>query len=205
MKTFNYNGLIAYASSFVSFVLPKIEVDEIILFGSVARKEATEKSDIDLFFNTKKNEKETKKTIKKELEKFYKSKFHEIWSIKENTLPINIESGNLDKWELKRSIISDGIVLYGKYKELPKNTKQFSYFNIKPIKNISKRNKIIRKLFGRNEKTYSSESLVKSLQGKILSPSSFIIPKDKTNEVYQILVKEKIDFISFSLQTDEIQ
>jgi len=52
MKTLNSKELIAYATAFVSFVLPKIETDEIILFGSVARKEATEKSDIDLAVET---------------------------------------------------------------------------------------------------------------------------------------------------------
>jgi len=36
---------------FVALILPKIDVDEIILFGSVARGEANENSDVDLFFN----------------------------------------------------------------------------------------------------------------------------------------------------------
>ena len=42
MKDLNYNmdknELIGYASSFASFVIPKINVDEIILFGSAARE-----------------------------------------------------------------------------------------------------------------------------------------------------------------------
>ena len=50
MKNLNYKELIAYASSFASFVIPKAEFDEIILFGSVARNEADKDSDIDLFF-----------------------------------------------------------------------------------------------------------------------------------------------------------
>ena len=205
MKDLNYKELISYASAFVSFVQPRIEVDEIILFGSVARKEATEKSDIDLFFNTKKNEEETKKIIKEELSKFYKSKIYEIWKLKDSVLPINIEVGDLDKWSLKRSIISNSIVLYGKYKEVPEKVQSFTYFSISPIKNIAKRNKIIRKLFGRNEKNYSSESLISLLKGRKLSPSAFIIPKDKTEEIFSTLKKEKIDFISFVFWTDELQ
>ena len=53
MKNLNYKELIAYASAFVSFVMPKVDVDEIILFGSVARNEADKKSDVDLFFDLK--------------------------------------------------------------------------------------------------------------------------------------------------------
>jgi len=50
MKTSKLNKeLIAYAASFISFILPKIDVDEIILFGSVSREEATKESDVDLF------------------------------------------------------------------------------------------------------------------------------------------------------------
>src|SRR3989344_3480075 len=135
MKDLNYKELIAYASAFVSVILPKIEVDEIILFGSVVRDEATEKSDIDLFFNTKENEEKIKQIIKQELNKFYKTRIYEIFQQKGSILPINIEVGNLDKWKLKRSIISNGLVLYGKYKSqdiikfLQSEKIDFSFFN----------------------------------------------------------------------------
>ena len=204
MKTLNPKDLIAYATAFVSFVLPKIETDEIILFGSVARKEATEKSDIDIFFNIKKDEKKIKKTLKEEINKFYKTKIYEVFQQKGSVLPINIEAGNLDKWKLKRSIVSNGVVLYGRYKSIPEATKQFTYFSIKPIKNIAKRNKLIRKLFGRKEKTYSTESSVLSSGGKKLTPLSFIIPGEKSQEIIKLLESEKADFSFFNFWTDEI-
>ena len=204
MKDLNYKKLTAYASAFVSFILPKIGVDEIILFGSVVRDEATEKSDIDLFFNTKENEEKIKQIIKRELNKFYKTRIYEIFQQKGPILPINIEVGNLDKWKLKRSIISNGLVLYGKYKSIPKATKSFTYFSINPIGNIAKRNKIIRKLFGRKEKSYSTESLVLSSGGKKLTPLSFIIPQEKSQDIIKFLQSEKIDFSFFNFWTDEI-
>jgi len=74
MKMLKSKDLIAYASSFVSFILSKIKAKEIILFGSAARGEAGKESDIDLFVNVENNEKEIKKTINKEINKFYKSK-----------------------------------------------------------------------------------------------------------------------------------
>jgi len=204
MKNSNYKELISYALSFVSFVLPKIEVSEIILFGSVAREEATKESDIDLFFNVKDEEAKTKSIVGEELKKFYKSKANEIWSLKEIKNPIRYEVGNLDKWKLKRSIISEGITLYGGYKELPAKTSGFMHFAIPPIKNIAKRNKIIRKLFGRIEKKHKTEGIVKLLGGKKLSSASFLAPKEKANEIIKILNSEKIDFSFFEFWSDQI-
>lgn len=201
---FNYKELIAYIISFISFVLPKIEVEEIILYGSVSRKEATKKSDIDIFFNTSLNEKKTKKIIQNQLNRFYKSKIYEIFSLKGINNNFHIEVGNLQKWKLKRSIISDGIVLYGKYKAFPEKLKGFTFFNLKPIKNITKRNKIIRKIFGRTEKNHKKSGLIKSLHGKKLSPSSFLTPIEKSNDIINYLNSEKIDFSFFEIWTDNI-
>lgn len=202
MKNLNYRELIAYASAFVSFALPKINVDEIILFGSVARNEADKKSDIDLFFNLKKDENKTKEILKKELERFYKSKINEIWRLMGIKNDIKFEVGNLDKWKLKRSIISDGIVLFGRYKETPKNMNSFVQFTLKPIKNIAKRNRIIRKLFGRKEKKYSAEGIIEILKGKKISATSFIVPIEKADEIIKIMDKEKIDYSFFEFWSD---
>ena len=206
MKNLKSKELVAYASSFVSFVLPKIDVEEIILFGSVARGEAGKESDVDLFFNIKneKTEKEIKKTIKNELEKFYKSKIAEIWGLKGIKNPIKFEVGDLNKWKLKRSIISHGIVLYGKYKELPEKTNGFVYFNLKPIKNITKRNRVLRNLLGRKEKYYSSEGILSKRGGKKLSALSFIVPLGKTEEIFKLLNSEKVDYSFFEFWSDEI-
>src|SRR3989338_5918632 len=204
MKNLNYKELIAYASAFVSFVLPKIDVDEIIFLGSVAREEAVKESDIDLFFNVKTNEEKTKSIIDDELKKFYKSKIHELWELKGIKNAIRAEIGNLDTWKLKRSIISEGILLYGQYKEIPQKTRGFIHFSMTPIKNITKRNKVIRELFGRIEKTYSKEGIVKEMGGKKLSPTSFLVPKEKANEIIKFLSSEKINFSFFEFWTDQI-
>lgn len=204
MKTSKSKEIISYASAFISFVLPKIEVEEIILFGSVARGEATKESDIDLFFNVKNNETETKKMIKNELEKFYKSDLYEQFSLLGIKNSIEIEVGDLEKWKLKRSIISDGIILYGRYKAIPEKLKAYIHFNIKPIKNITKRNRVIRKIFGRKEKFYISEGILKKINGKQLSPTSFLIPQEKSHEIIQFLNSEKLDFTFFEFWTDQL-
>ena len=204
MRNLKSKPLISYASAFASFVLPKINVDEIILFGSVARGEDAKNSDIDLFFNVKDNEKQIKKTIKDEINRFYKSKVYEIFSQKGIENQIKAEIGDLSTWKLKRSIISDGIILYGKYKETPEISKGFTLFNLKPIKNITKRNKTIRTLFGRKEKNYSTQGSLKELNGKKLSPTTFIVPIENTNEILNFLNSERIDYSFFEFWSDQL-
>lgn len=204
MKELKYKDLIAYASAFVSFVLLKIDVKEIVLFGSAARGEAGRKSDVDLFFNIENGEEETKEMLKRELERFYKSKIYEIWSLKGIKNSIKFEVGNLSEWKLKRSIISEGIVLYGKYKEVPEKMEGFAQFTLKPIKNIAKRNRIVRKLFGRKEKSYSAEGTVGKLGGKRISASSLIVPLEKSKEIIGMLGKEKADYSFFEFWSDEL-
>ena len=209
MKNSNYRLLIAYAESFIAFILPKLdeEINEIILFGSAARGEASLESDIDIFFDVKdkSEEKKLKNSIKNELKIYYSSKFYEIFSLKGIKNKINVEIGDLDKWKLKRSMISDGILLYGKYKAVPEKTKSYVYFNVSPIKNIAKRNKLIRILFGRKEKSYSSEGMLEKIKGKQLTPLSFIVPLENSHEIINILKTEKIDFIFFEFGTDRMQ
>lgn len=207
MKELTFNEFAGYASAFVSSVLPKLYgIREIVLFGSVVRNDAGRESDVDMFFDIedKKNEEKIKSILDGEIKKFYKSKIAEIWSLKGINNAINVKVGKLEEWKLKRSIISEGIILYGKYKEIPEKIKGFAYFNIRPVKDISKRNRIIRTLFGRKEKTYFSKGIIENFAGKKLSPDSFAVPKEHSMEIIKILEEEKIDFIFFEFWTDQI-
>ena len=151
----------------------------------------------------KRDEDKIKEIIKSELEKFYKSRIHETFKLKGISNTIKFEAGNLDNWKLKRSIISDGIVLYGRYKEVPKDKRGFVHFYLNPVKDIAKRNKIIRELFGREEKIYIKKGMIETLGGKKLSPSSFIVPIEKANEIFIFLNKEKAKYNLFEFWTDE--
>ena len=199
------SDLIAYSSAFVSFILPKIDVSEIILFGSAARGESDKDSDIDIFVNVKEKEGNIKKLVDIELKKFYKSNIAETWKLKGIKNRINIHIGDLNKWKLKRSIISEGIVLYGKYHEIPENLKSYTYFKIEPIKNIAKRNLILRKLFGRKEKNYSTKGAIREVNGKILSSLSFIISLEHSKKIISILNSNKIDYSFFEFWSDDVR
>jgi len=204
-KLREHKELIAYAGAFVSWLIPNIEAEEIILFGSTARGDFEKNSDVDIFIDVRENKKkqeEIEKIANKELSIFYKSKIYEIWNLKGIAKDIHLLVGDLNEWELKRSIISNGIVLYGPYKSIPDNTKALTQFVIQPIKSIALRNKVMRALFGRKEKKYAIEGIVTRYNGKKLSPLSFIIPSNHVQEIIRLLNKNKVRYILFDFWSD---
>ena len=199
--------LVGFAHSFVSFALPRFTgpIQEIILFGSVARGDFTSKSDIDLFFSVSSSEQAA--TIEQELKviepKFYKSQMYQLWKQKGAINPLSIKVGVLEQWELKRSIISDGIVLYGKYKSEVKG-KGYVLIPFTAIPDITKRNRIMRTLFGRVEEGYSKEGLVTKLGGRRIAPTVFFIPLQFADQVIPLLKKEKMNYELIELWTDQL-
>ncbi len=199
--------LIGFAQSFVSFALPRFSspIQDIILFGSVARGDFISKSDIDLFFNVSSSE----QIIKGEQElkviepKFYKSQMYEVWKQKGITNPLSVKIGILDKWDLKRSVISDGIVLYGKYKSEIKG-KGYLLIPFAAITDITKRNRVMRTLFGRTEEGYSKEGLVAKIGGRRIAPTVFLVPLQFADQVIPILKKEKMNYELIELWTDQL-
>jgi len=110
----------AYASYFASFLINNLDdfsnLKSIILFGSVVRGEADKDSDVDIFIDVKKLNKNKEKEIKKILEGFYKSREALLFKTFGIDNKINLIIGRLDEWkDLKESIDSNGIILYGNY------------------------------------------------------------------------------------------
>ena len=96
---------------FVSFLMQNLKgadkIKNIILFGSVARNEASKDSDIDLFVEIKKESKKFSEELQKTIEDFYKSREALIFKTKGIDNKINIITGNIDNWkDLKKSITS---------------------------------------------------------------------------------------------------
>lgn len=200
--------LISYAISFVSFLLDsKIfkHIDKIILFGSVSRGDFDEESDIDIFIDT--NE-EISDDVKKQLNLFKQSETQKKWELKGLKNELSLKIGDLDKWKLKRDMISNGIMLYGKYKQVPENIKY--YLLIKPTVSklkLGKKIKIWRKLYGYKQKVgpkiYITKGLVEKLDGKRLE-SGILVPIEKKNEIITYLNKEKIDYTINEIWSDNL-
>lgn len=194
----NYK-LIAYAQDFVSFLLQNLDKDgdkikQIILFGSVTREEENKKSDIDIFIDI--NDKKIEDKINNIKEDFYKSlKVKKYWNLLGINNEINCSIGILEEWDsLKRSLIANGILLFGKYKDKLK-TSPYCLFIIRPGKIRNKNISIWRKLYGYTQKVgkkkYIKKGLIKEYNGKKLANGIFITPLQYSQKIASFLKKNK--------------
>jgi len=175
--------LLAYTQEYVSYLLRAIGpelldcVQLIILFGSAARGDATKKSDIDLFLDVTSHEDDIDKALVNITEDFYEHS-KSRWKPLGITNIISFKVGKLTEWEeLHPSIITDGIILYGKYKpEYVKGKHQtiFSWDNTRLSE--SKRVLLNRNLYGYNRRGRQYHGLLQKYGGEKLSPGSITVP-----------------------------
>lgn len=207
----NKFDLISYATNFVSFLLKdKISknIDNIILFGSIVTDEFDEESDIDIFIDT---DKELKKEIIKILELYKRSEDYEKYKLLGIKNEISLKIGKLKNWvDLKRSIISNGIQLYGKYKDIPTKLNHYLLFHINLTKiKRNKKVKLWRSLYGYSQKmrkkTYKFKGLVEKLSGKKIAPGLFIVPIENYQKLASILKKNKVNYKINEIWSDTIQ
>lgn len=179
-----------YASYFVSYLLKNLKsldnIVYIILFGSVAKGEATRDSDVDIFIEIKRINKKFDKEIKKVLEDFYNSREAMIFKTKGINNKINLIVGRLKEWkDLKKSIESTGIVLYGKYSSSEvKGKKHVIFFWDKIGKN---RGAFLNKIYGFNVGKKRYEGLIKVFDGRKLGKSSIMIPVEHREDIIKLL------------------
>jgi len=196
----NYR-LIAYAQDFTSFLFEKIgkdaeKINQIILFGSVTRGEATKESDVDLFIDT---DEKLEKKINLIKEKFYKSiKAEKYWKLLNVNNEINCSIGELENWsEVKRSLISDGFILFGKYKGKV-DIRQYYLFVVGSGKDRNKSLSVWRKLYGYTQKIgnkkYSNEGLIRKYNGRKIARGVFIIPIEHVKKISSFLKQNKFKF-----------
>lgn len=191
------NKHLSYAIDFVSFMLEDLDLDKIkniILFGSVARAESTKESDIDIFIDVLEQENEYERKIKSLKEEFYNSKFfNNYWKLKGIENEISIKVGKLNEWtELKDSIISNGITLYSKFKELPENYKHYVFITFSNIKPESRRVLLHKKLFGYNYNKKHYNGLLEKFNGVKISKGTIMLPLEHKNIFIQFFKRLKI-------------
>lgn len=194
----NYK-LIAYAQDFISFLLQNLDKDgdkikQVILFGSSARGEASKKSDIDLFIDVV--DKRFEEKIDKIKEEFYGSiKVKKYWNLLGINNKINCSVGALKEWtSLERSLIANGIVLFGRYKGETKTQPYYLFIAI-PGKNRNKSISVWRQLYGYTQKigkkTYAKKGLVKEYDGRKLARGVFVIPAEHSQKIILFLRKNR--------------
>lgn len=195
----NRSLLISFASNFISYLFQDENVakkiSKIILFGSVASGEFDDKSDIDLFIDTSL----PANYFQKRLELYNKSEDAEKYRLQGIKNEISLKVGKLKEWaSLRRAIISNGLTFFGKYEELPKDTKQHALFTLSSKGKRSEDVKLWRKLYGYTQKVgqkeYTSNGLVIEYGGKKLAPALFIVPIETSGEITTFLKKNKVNY-----------
>ncbi|MEK6848731.1 MAG: nucleotidyltransferase domain-containing protein [Nanoarchaeota archaeon] len=190
--------LLAYAIDFVSYYTQKTEylneIVNIILFGSVARNEAENDSDIDLFIETINESRKIEEESEKIKALFFKSaKFKNYWELLGVKSRISIHIGKIDDWqELKPSVISNGFVLYGKFKPEIKEGKHVTFFVWENIKPNNKRVLFNKKLLGFSQNGKFYDGILQKYKGERLGKGSIMVPLESSNIFHELFKKYKI-------------
>ena len=190
--------LIPYAIDFVSFLMQKIkeksEIKQIILFGSVAREEASAESDIDIFIDLIRENKNTENEIKKILDNFKESvKYKNYWK------PLGIENeikpliGKLENWkDLQSSMIANGIILYSRFKPEIKEGKHKTFFIWENVNPNNKRVLFNKQLLGYKQKEKFYQGLLQKYSGERMGKGCILVPLEHANQFHQLFKKYKI-------------
>ena len=189
---------IAYCFNLLSFIFQNPEagkkIKAIYLFGSAVRGQLHAQSDIDLFIEAAKvDEERVQQLVHSGIAKFTVSLDYQKWKLLQFTHSFSIQIGKLQEWDLRLSIASEGILLYGKETN-PHSNEHKVIFNISLPKKKSEYIKVRRLLFGRDEDFYEGTGLIQTMQGKKLSSTVFIIPKEEQAKMMEVLSKNKINF-----------
>lgn len=189
---------VAYVENALSFLfldpVPLSYIRTVYLYGSAARGELTESSDIDVFIDcTPEKEKDVEGAAKAAFSRFIFSQDYEKWKRLGFYFPFSIQVGDFQSWELRDSIFADGILLYSRNAssisgvrsllfilDLPKSKKKYLHF--------------IRAFFGRKEKGYKDHGLLHELHGIKISSTVVMIPKEHMQTATQFFIKEKISY-----------
>lgn len=194
--------MIEYIYDFLTTFFEKLKEEEkiknIILFGSFARGNQRKDSDIDLFINIEKKDKNhVEETIKESINEF-ELKSEKTWKLKGITNPIVPIVDDLDseQWqELKNEISHYGIALYSQHKE--KNEKNVLIkYNINKLKQKDKM-KIIRELFGykikQKKKIYEKKGLVEKIKAEKID-SAILINRNDSKKVIDTLKTKNVPY-----------
>lgn len=187
----------AYSNYFVSFLLNELDnisnINQIILFGSVAKEEATKNSDVDIFIDLKRKDKNFDGIIKKIEDRFYKSREALLFKNKGIYNKINVIIGKLEEWkDLKDSIESHGIVLYGSY--IPEKIGGRKHVIVLWSKIGKNRGAFLNKIYGVKIRDKIYKGLVELLGGRKLGKSSVMIPAENKKDFLDLMKKYKVDY-----------
>ena len=195
-----YNRVVSYAMDFLSFLLEHILPDNkkhirnVILFGSGARGEYKGSSDVDIFIEILGKSESLEKEVERVTEDFYDSaKYKNYWKLKGFKQIFSCKIGNRKLWgNIYPALISDGILLYGKYSssEIPEKNKVLFFWD-----NISFNNKRInlyRSLYGYKARKKIYPGFLELYNSQKLAKGCILVPLEYCQNFRDLFKKTKI-------------
>lgn len=199
--------IISYVYDFISQITEnKIIFEEtrsIVLFGSIARGDFDEESDVDLFVDIthEKIQNKIHEQIKKELVSF-ELRCEKSWYLKGIRLPLKILVGDLQtpRWkDLKKEMESYGIILYGKFKNSALLVRHHALVNF-DIVHLHQNQKmaLLRELYGysttKEERIYKIAGILEKVQGIKLGANVLLVPFEQLLGVRAFFKKHKASY-----------
>ena len=132
-----------------------------------------------------------------------------MWRLKGVPNDLSLKVGKLEHWSLRREVISSGILLYGKYNELPPNTHYYLLVRLDlTTVRTALQMRIWRKLYGYTQKvgkkTYLTRGLIELTGGKKLGKATFIIPMEQRKNVLDFLKQHRVKYLVNELWSDTL-
>jgi predicted nucleotidyltransferase len=177
----------------VKGLLPIEDIRAIILYGSFARKEATSRSDIDLFILT--TEKKTEKQIEDRIIRIEQE-------IGRNIQPTIRTLKELKKTDsgLLQNIFQEGKALYLKeptdisssilLEQKPQIIYSFQLSNL----NQNEKAKFNNEFYGRKKEKYSYKGILQGIGGQKLSSGCVMVPYEQKEKIERFFKKFKVRF-----------
>lgn len=192
--------LLSYASYFVSFLIDNLggrvdNVNRIILFGSVARKEAVKRSDVDFFVDVKRNSAGFRRMVGKIEKDFYESREGLLFKVRGVDNKVNVKVGKLDEWkDLRESLAEDSVVLFGRgavegQQKAGEREKMVEYLIMSWEKVGKNRGAFLNKLYGFNVRGKRYEGLLEKFGGRRIGKSCIMVPRSKSREIGRLFKK----------------
>ena len=193
--------LISCIYDFLSQLLDNKEIfphiRKIILYGSVARGDFSDDSDIDLFIDTTILKLEPK--IKQELRKF-EARAEKTWALRGSLFPFKIIIDNIDhpRWKgLRQEMISYGKTVYGPFESLPQQHRLLMTYSLQQ-KSQPEKMAFLRHLYGYNSKKegkqYDKKGLLEEMNGIKVEANVLLIPREGWNSLQKLCQKYKVKY-----------
>lgn len=192
----NRELILSYSEAFLSFLFRSTrikmrDIRSVYLFGSFARGDYDKDSDVDIFIDAE-NEGEVDRMVRLSAKKFYQTEECRKFRLLGIENSFSVKCGNIMEWDLRDAVMSEGIVLYSS--SASPSMRKYFLLEIKTINNVSKRNRIIRKLSGRREAMRKEKGIAEEMGGIILDSRHYIIPAESIASITKILSKENALF-----------